>query len=227
MNEYAIGFDNNESGQMAARISPLLINKNQEKSVMNDKSQHEHAAVDHHVSEPHVNERHVSEPHVIESHHGQELTSDVPQKSLVPRRRWGSDEHYNVAHMKDSAGATESYDLTQLPEKVMTYLVFVGATALMTRSKSSSEEFQRMLDGTILSRKSPGAASGMNMWRQATAMALVELTRKTSHPISVEDSNIRAASFDNRKMRQCKFDPTVLHFYNILTGNIQESLLAD
>jgi hypothetical protein len=108
------------------------------------------------------------------------------------------------------------YETNALPEKTKTFLALDGLRKRLISADNREQAFRDLLGGKIPT-KTPAAAK-ISPWHQAIAAALVEDTKKSAEPLTIESAMAEVRNMDRATQIAARQEPTVVKHYRRLTG---------
>ena len=116
----------------------------------------------------------------------------------------------------------KTFDAKVLPGNSLMYCSLIGLTLRLRSSKDADAAYAALLTGNTPHReKGPKV---LPLWREAAALTLVESTRKSDAPVSLEEARTKALALPKDKLAMAKLDPAVVRQYRKLTGAVLESV---
>ena len=149
-------------------------------------------------------------------------TTENPVVTAQPilRRRWSFGADFMSAVVAEPHGEVVSvatFDMTTLPPLAYAHVAAFGVSVLCGRADDPAREFARRVSGAAAAAK-PKAPPKVNYWRQAIALALVDATKKSESPLTLDAATISATGMTVAHVKEAKNDPKVVTHYRKLAG---------
>ena len=142
----------------------------------------------------------------------------MPPGSRAPRRAAKLDHQAMTITTPDENGAS-IYHVDALPEPVKRYLMMTGAWTFMRMANDPDAAFARLQSGSLPKQRGEKAPKKPNAWRLAIAHAMVEDTKKSDDPLTLDRALERARAVDRSALVKAKVHPLVIKHFHRLNNN--------
>lgn len=141
-------------------------------------------------------------------------TGAAPEKV---RRKWHMDAATRILTMTEPNGSKSTYPLANLPAASLDHATSIGLILLLGRADNPDVAFEKLERGEFRVAAEPKAPK-VNEWRLAIAHALVDATKKSDAPLTLDQAKERAAVLNVQQVGAQKTDLTVIKHYHKIRG---------
>lgn len=125
----------------------------------------------------------------------------------------------SIATVTDPDGNSNSFNLAALPQSVIDHLFLVGFKLVVGRADDRTKMFKALEAGELTIRKPAGPKElKLSPWRLAIAHAMVEATKKTDAPLTLDAAKEKASALTKEQVAPAKTDALVVKHFNKLNG---------
>lgn len=167
------------------------------------------------------------------SHPSDQATNDTEALPVVTKqradRRTAKLDTATMTITTFEADGTETgqFAITDMPRATIDYCVLAGAWALMRGSDDPAAGYARLKAADLPKPRGGERAVKLDPWRVAIAHALVEHTKKSETPLSLDAATAKAGGFNRAQLLAAKKDPVVVkHFHRLAGTSASASVLA-
>ena len=149
----------------------------------------------------------------------------MPPGSRAPRRAAKLDHQAMTITTPDENGAS-IYHVDALPEPVKRYLMMTGAWTFMRMANDPDAAFARLQSGSLPKQRGEKAPKKPNAWRLAYAHALVDETKKSENPLTLDAATEMARKLSRPALASAKAHSLVVKHFNRLNPSAGVPSLA-
>jgi len=150
----------------------------------------------------------------------------MPPGSRAPRRNAKLDHATLTITTPDENGAS-TYHVDALPEPVKRWATMQGVWTFMRMSDDPDAAFARLQSGNLpKQRTGEKKPPKPNTWRLAMAHAMVEKTRKSDSPMTLDAALDRVRATSRADLVKAKLAPLVIKHFHRLNGSDPDQSLA-
>lgn len=138
----------------------------------------------------------------------------------APRRTAKRDANaMTISAFNADGSPAGTFDARELPSPVFSAMALEGAWAFMRAAENPEIGWQNLKVGKLpKQRNGEKAPKKVSLWRQAVAHALVEKTRKTDSPYTLETALDRTRMMTREDLIPNKSHPLVVKHFHRLSG---------
>jgi hypothetical protein len=150
----------------------------------------------------------------------------MPPGARAPRRVAKLDHATLTITTPDENGAS-TYHVGALPEAARQWAMMQGVWTFMRMADDPDAAFARLQSGNIpRPRSGEKPPKKPNAWRLAYAHALVEETKKSENPLTIDAATETARKLSLPALKSAKVHPLVIKHFHRLNGSTAPSLAS-